>query len=73
VRQLAAALGAVADTVQADTVRARAAPPGELDLPSDEQLKPVTEAVRAVLGVLSSRPQPPAPSRPEPAPTGTRS
>ncbi len=77
VRQLTAALGAVADTVQADTVRAdavraRAAPPGEPDLPSDEQLKPVTEAVRAVLGVLSSRPQPPAPSRPEPAPTGTR-
>jgi uncharacterized membrane protein YccC len=73
VRQLTAALGAVADAVEADAVRAPAAPPGELDLPSDEQLKPVTEAVRAVLGVLSSRPQPPAPSRPEPAPTGTRS
>jgi uncharacterized membrane protein YccC len=89
VRQLTAALGAVADSVQADSVRADsvqagavqggavragAASPGEITLPSDEQLKPVTETVRAVLGVLlPSRPQPPASNQAEPAPSGTRS
>jgi uncharacterized membrane protein YccC len=54
VRQLTAALGAVADAVQDD-----AAPrPGTTELPSEESLKPVTEAVRAVLGVLVSRKEP---------------
>ena len=52
VRQLTAALGRVADAVQA-----RVAPPGDAALPADEALKPVTEAVRAVLGVLTSRQQ----------------
>jgi hypothetical protein len=52
VRQLTAALGRVADAVQA-----RVAPPGDAELPSDEALRPVTEAVRAVLGVLTNRKQ----------------
>jgi hypothetical protein len=38
-------------------VQARVAPPGDAALPADEALKPVTEAVRAVLGVLTSRQQ----------------
>jgi uncharacterized membrane protein YccC len=53
VRQLTAALGAAADAVQAD-----AAPSGLAELPSDQPLKPVTEAVRAVLGVLVGVKQP---------------
>jgi uncharacterized membrane protein YccC len=63
VRQLTGALGRVADAVQA-----RVAPSGDDELPSDEALKPVIEAVRAVLGVLASRKQPP-----DPHPDGARS
>jgi hypothetical protein len=50
VRQLCVALGAVADSVEKG-VR----PPGGVTLPSEEALKPVTDAVRAVLGALSGR------------------
>ncbi len=57
VRQLRSALDAVADAVQAGV-----APSGLPELPSDEPLQPVTEAVRAVLGVMAS-PKEPAPAR----------
>jgi uncharacterized membrane protein YccC len=65
VRRLTATLGRVADAMQG-----RVAPPPEAGLPSDEALKPVTEAVRAVLGVLTSRKQPGAASRDRPQPAG---
>ncbi|MGH3218100.1 MAG: FUSC family protein [Streptosporangiaceae bacterium] len=65
VRQLAAALGAVADAVQAG-----AAPCEISELPSDQALKPVTEAVRAVLAVLVSPKQPSAAGRDPPSTTG---
>jgi hypothetical protein len=47
--RLAAALGSVATAVEAGV-----APSGLPELPSDGALKPVTEAVRAVLGVMAS-------------------
>jgi uncharacterized membrane protein YccC len=47
VYQLTAALRAVADAIDA------AVPPGAGELPGDEALKPVTDAVRPVLSVLS--------------------
>ena len=68
VRQLTAALGAVADAVQAG-----AAPCGIAELPSDQTLKPVTEAVRAVLGVLASPKQPSPADRDPPSTTGAPS
>jgi uncharacterized membrane protein YccC len=49
VARLAAALGSVAAAVEAGV-----APSGPPELPSDEPLQPVTEAVRAVLGVMCS-------------------
>jgi hypothetical protein len=52
VRMLAAALRAVSEAAATGT--ALASPP---ELPDDETLKPVTEAVRALLGVLSSGPR----------------
>lgn len=55
VRRLASALDAVADAVEAG-VPLSSVP----ELPSDEPLQPVTEAVRAVLGVMAS-PKEPAP------------
>jgi uncharacterized membrane protein YccC len=60
VRQVTAALEAVADAVQAGV-----APPAA-DLPSDETLRPVTEAARSVLSVLASPAQPAADSRDQP-------
>jgi uncharacterized membrane protein YccC len=59
VRQVASALDAVADAVQAGAAPSR--PPG---LPPDEPLRPVTEAVKAVLGVIAS------PREPAPGPEG---
>ncbi len=47
-RQVTAALGAVADAVQAGQT------PPAVELPSDEPLKPVTDAVRSVLSVIAS-------------------
>jgi hypothetical protein len=55
VRQLASALDAIADAVQAGVAPSRLP-----ELPSDEPLRPVIEAVRAVLGVLAG-PREPAP------------
>jgi uncharacterized membrane protein YccC len=55
VMQLLAALDAIADAVQAGV-----APNGVASLPEDEALAPVTDAVRAVLGVIASPPRPPA-------------
>ena len=52
VRQLTAALCAVADAIDAG------APPRVGELPDDAALKPVTDAVRPVLFVLGSGPQP---------------
>jgi uncharacterized membrane protein YccC len=49
--QLTAALDAVADAVKAGT------PPRPTDLPSDPSLKPVTDAVRAVLAILARCPK----------------
>jgi uncharacterized membrane protein YccC len=49
VRQLAAALRAVSEAAAEGT-----APTETLELPDDETLKPITEAVRALLGVLGS-------------------
>ena len=49
VRQLTAALRAVSDAAATGTPLGK--PP---ELPDDEVLKPVTEAVRALLGVLGS-------------------
>jgi uncharacterized membrane protein YccC len=51
VRQLTAALDAVADAVKAGT------PPRPTDLPSDPRLKPVTDAVRAILAILARSPK----------------
>jgi uncharacterized membrane protein YccC len=51
VHQLTAALDAVADAVKAGT------PPRPTDLPSDPLLKPVTDAVRAVLAILARSPK----------------
>jgi uncharacterized membrane protein YccC len=50
VRQLTSALGTVADAVEGGVP-----PPRIGELPSDEALKPVTGAVRTVLGVLAPR------------------
>jgi hypothetical protein len=55
VHQLTAALYAVADAIDADV------PPRAGELPDDEALKPVTDAVRHVLSVLGSGPQPARP------------
>jgi len=49
VRQLCTALRAVSEAASTGTP-----PPAALELPDDETLKPVTEAVRALLGVLAS-------------------
>ena len=49
VRQLCAALHAVSEAASAGTPL-----PSHLELPDDETLKPITEAVRALLGVLAS-------------------
>jgi uncharacterized membrane protein YccC len=48
--QLTAALDAIADAVKAGT------PPRPTDLPSDPALKPVTDAVRAILAILARSP-----------------
>jgi uncharacterized membrane protein YccC len=64
VRQVTSALDKIADAVQADV-----APPGAIDLPSDEALEPVTDAVRAVLGVMTS-PKEPSPERSDRSDTG---
>ena len=49
VRLLCQALAAVSEAASAGTPL-----PASLELPDDETLKPVTEAVRALLGVLAS-------------------
>jgi hypothetical protein len=54
VRQVTAALAAVADAVQAGLALPAAG------LPDDDALRPVTEAVRSVLSVLASPAQPAA-------------
>jgi hypothetical protein len=51
VHQLTAALDAMADAVKAGT------PPRPTELPSDPALKPVTDAVRAVLAILARSPR----------------
>jgi hypothetical protein len=51
VHQLTAALDAVAAAVKAAT------PPRPAELPSDPSLKPVTDAVRAVLAILARSPR----------------
>ena len=58
VHQLTAALSAVADAIDADL------PPRVDELPDDEAIKPVTDAVRPLLSVLGSGPRP---TRPEAA------
>jgi uncharacterized membrane protein YccC len=63
VLQLTAALGAVADAMQAGM-----APSSPAELPSDPALEPVTEAVRAVLAVLAS-PKQPSPADQDPPST----
>jgi uncharacterized membrane protein YccC len=55
VHQLTAALYAVADAIDAGV------PPQVGELPDDEALKPVTDAVRSMLSVLGSGPQPARP------------
>jgi hypothetical protein len=55
VHQLTAALYAVADAIDAGV------PPRAGELPGDEALKPVTDAVRPVLSTLGSGPQPAQP------------
>jgi uncharacterized membrane protein YccC len=55
VRQLTTALYAIADAIGAG------APPRVGELPGDEVLKPVTDAVRPVLSMLVSGPQPTGP------------
>jgi uncharacterized membrane protein YccC len=50
VRQLESVLDAIAESVLAGV-----APSGTMELPADEPLQPVTEAVRAVLGVMVSQ------------------
>jgi uncharacterized membrane protein YccC len=57
VQQLTSVLDKVADAVQAGV-----APSGPFNLPSDEVLQPVTDAVHAVLGVMTS-PREPSPER----------
>jgi hypothetical protein len=54
-RQLTAALYVVADAIDAGV------PPRVGELPDDEALKPLTDAVRPVLSVLGSGPQPARP------------
>jgi hypothetical protein len=49
VQLLRAALDAVSEAGSAGIP-----PPADLELPDDETLQPVTEAVRALLGVLAS-------------------
>ena len=49
VRQLCAALHAVSEAASTGTPL-----PGHLELPDDQTLEPITEAVRALLGVLAS-------------------
>ncbi len=49
VRQLCGALGAVSEAASEGTPL-----PASIELPDDETLKPITEAVRALLGVLAS-------------------
>jgi uncharacterized membrane protein YccC len=49
VRQLCAALHAISEAASTGTPL-----PADLELPDDETLKPITEAVRALLGVLAS-------------------
>jgi hypothetical protein len=53
VQQLRSALDKIADAVEAGV-----APSGGIELPSDEALQPVTDAVRAVLGVMASPKEP---------------
>jgi uncharacterized membrane protein YccC len=65
--QVTAALDSVADAVQAG------APPPSADLPSDEALRPVTDAARAILGVLASPAKPAAASRDQHGTTPKRS
>jgi hypothetical protein len=55
VHQLTAALSAVADAIDAGV------PPRVGELPDDEALKPVTDAVRPLLSVLGPGPQPARP------------
>jgi hypothetical protein len=55
VHQLTAALYAVADAIDAGV------PPRAGELPGDEALTPVTDAVRPVLSALGSGPQPARP------------
>ena len=55
VHQLTAALDAVADAIDAGV------PPRAGELPGDEALKPVTDAVRPVLAMLGPGPQPARP------------
>jgi uncharacterized membrane protein YccC len=55
VHRLTAALSAVADAIDADV------PPRVGELPDDEALKPVTDAVRPVVSALGSGPQPARP------------
>jgi uncharacterized membrane protein YccC len=65
VHQLTAALDAIADAVNART------PPRPTELPFDPSLKPVTDAVRAVLAILArspSRAGQPVPTRRKSAP-----
>jgi uncharacterized membrane protein YccC len=50
VRQLESVLDAIAESLLAGV-----APSGTMELPADEPLQPVTEAVRAVLGVMVSQ------------------
>ncbi len=55
VEQLIAALDGVADAVKTGVP-----PSSPVSLPSDDALRPVTEAVRAALGVIATPPRPPA-------------
>ena len=57
VRLLCQALTAVSEAASAGTPL-----PASLELPDDETLKPVTEAVRALLGVLASGVRPGSPA-----------
>jgi uncharacterized membrane protein YccC len=57
VRQLTSALDKIADAVEAGV-----APSGPIGLPSDAALEPVTEAVHAVLGLMT-HPKKPSPGR----------
>jgi hypothetical protein len=57
VHQVTEALTAIADAVQAGQT------PPAVELPSDEPLQPVTDAVRSVLSVIASPKQPSAASQ----------